>query len=205
MINWSVALKSKGKKNSKTSGNDSSSNLDSEGNILYFYSGVDDDSIFDFNKKIVEKDKELTILGFQNDITPPPIKIRIHSYGGSVFAAFAAMNYIETRNVQTHTYIDGAAASAATLMSVCGNERYICEHGYMLIHQLSSWSIGNYEQLKDDMFNNDTLMKKIYKVYEKYTKIPKTKIKELLKKDIWWDAQTCLKYGLVDDIISVDK
>ena len=29
----------------------------------------------------------------------------------------------------------------------------------------------------------------------------KVKIKDILKRDLWWDAKTCLKYGLVDDII----
>ena len=28
------------------------------------------------------------------------------------------------------------------------------------------------------------------------------KIKDILKRDLWWDAKTCLKYGLVDDIIT---
>jgi len=117
-----------------------------------------------------------------------------------VFAGFAAMNYITSSKVPVHTYIDGAAASAATLMSVVGNVRYINEHAYMLIHQLSSWSGGTYEQLKDDMMNNDTLMKRIYSIYEKHARIPKTKLKQLLTRDIWWDAKKCLEYGLVDEI-----
>ena len=37
---------------------------------------------------------------------------------------------------------------------------------------------------------------------EEHTSIPKSKIKDILKRDLWWDAKTCLKYGLVDDIIT---
>ena len=40
-----------------------------------------------------------------------------------------------------------------------------------------------------------------WEIYTKYTKIPKTVLKDLLKKDIYLDAKTCLKYGLVDKII----
>ena len=29
----------------------------------------------------------------------------------------------------------------------------------------------------------------------------KLEISDILKRDLWWDAKTCLKYGLVDDII----
>jgi len=180
---------------------DSSSNFESEGNTLYFYSGVDDDSIFNLNKELEKKDQQLQILGIENNIAPPPIRLKIHSYGGSVFSAFAAINYIKNTKCNVHTYVDGAAASAGTLMSVVGTKRYISENAYMLIHQLSSISWGNYEQLKDDMINNKALMKRIRDIYEQYTKIPKTKLKDVLKRDLWWDAKTCLEYGLVDDII----
>ena len=87
-------------------------------------------------------------------------------------------------------------------MSVVAEERYIHEHAFMLIHQLSSGMWGKFEEMKDDMKNNEMLMKKIIGIYEEHTNIPKSKIKDILKRDLWWDAKTCLKYGLVDDIIT---
>ena len=51
------------------------------------------------------------------------------------------------------------------------------------------------------MINNKALMKRIRDIYEQYTKIPKTKLKDVLKRDLWWDAKTCLEYGWGDDII----
>jgi ATP-dependent protease ClpP protease subunit len=45
------------------------------------------------------------------------------------------------------------------------------------------------------------LMKKIKNIYRQYTKIPEDKMDEILKHDIWWDAEQCLEYGLVDEII----
>jgi ATP-dependent protease ClpP protease subunit len=45
-------------------------------------------------------------------------------------------------------------------------------------------------------------MKRIKEIYEAKTKIPKTKMDEILKHDLWWDAKTCLKYGLVDEILT---
>jgi ATP-dependent protease ClpP protease subunit len=44
-------------------------------------------------------------------------------------------------------------------------------------------------------------MKTIKDLYQEHTKIPKTKLNQILKHDLWFDAKTCLKYGLVDDII----
>ena len=74
-------------------------------------------------------------------------------------------------------------------------------HSFMLIHQLSSVMWGKYEDLKDDMKNNDLLMKTIKDIYVEHTKIPKRQLNKILKHDLWWDAETCLKYGLVDEII----
>ena len=74
-------------------------------------------------------------------------------------------------------------------------------HAYMLIHQLSSGLWGKYEELKDDMENCDNFMKVIKEIYEEHTQIPKKELDKILKHDLWWDADKCLKYGLIDEII----
>ena len=52
------------------------------------------------------------------------------------------------------------------------------------------------------MKNCDLLMEKIKKIYSEHTKIPKRKLNQILKRDLWFDAEACLKYGLVDEIIN---
>ena len=130
------------------------------------------------------------------------IYLHINSYGGSVFAGFSAVDYIRTSQVPVTTIIDGCAASAATMMSVVGEHRMMNEHAFMLIHQLSAGSWGKYEELKDDMANNDLLMKTIKDIYINHTKIPQKELAKMLKHDLWWNAKTCLKYGLVDEIVT---
>ena len=134
---------------------------------------------------------------------PPPIHLHINSYGGSVFGAFGSIDYIMRSKTPIYTYVDGCAApSAGTIMSVCGSKRFIGENAYMLVHQLSSGLWGKYQELQDDMKNSDNLMKRIKEIYEAKTKIPKTEMDDLLKHDLWWDAKTCLRYGLVDEILT---
>jgi hypothetical protein len=41
-------------------------------------------------------------------------------------------------------------------------------------------------------------MEKIYEIYEEHTKLGRKELKKLLRKDEWWNYETCLKYGLVD-------
>ena len=155
------------------------------------------------NKKISDLSNKYT--NYNNslgvDPTQIPLRLYINSYGGSVFAGFSSVDYILNSKVPIHTIIDGCAASAATIMSVVGSHRQINKHAFMLIHQLSSSSWGKFEELKDDMKNNEMLMKRIKDIYTQHTRIPKRKLTEILKHDIWWDAETCLKYGLVDEII----
>ena len=71
----------------------------------------------------------------------------------------------------------------------------------MLIHQLSSHMWGKYTELQDDMKNNELLMETIKSIYKNYTEIPPKELDKILEHDLWWDAKTCLKYGLVDEII----
>jgi ATP-dependent protease ClpP protease subunit len=189
------------------SSNDDSSNenniVQSSSNKIYFYSEVTRPKILALNKKIAALN--VTLLNQANtlvlDKVQAKIRLHINSYGGSVFAGFSAVDYIKTTDVPVVSIIDGCAASAATLMSVVADERYMHEHAFMLIHQLSSTTWGKYEELKDDMKNNDLLMATIKKIYSKHAKIPKKKLNEILKHDLWFDAKMCLQYGLIDDII----
>ena len=188
---------------SMAAGGSDSDKVSAEYNKLYFYSGVTQQHNLQLNKLLVSTAQKLiTIQNTYLFEDPAKIYLHINSYGGSVFSGFSSVDYIRTSPVPVVSIIDGCAASAATIMSVVAKERYIHEHSFMLIHQLSSGMWGKFEEMKDDMKNNELLMKKIIGIYEENTKIPKSKIAQILKRDLWWDAKTCLKYGLVDDIIT---
>tara|TARA_R100000008_G_scaffold86375_2_gene79212 strand:+ start:44 stop:649 length:606 start_codon:yes stop_codon:yes gene_type:complete len=171
-------------------------------NNIYFYSEVSRVKNLELNKKLISIGTQLVnrnnSLGLDS---PAPIKLHINSYGGSLFAGFSSVDYVLKCPVPVHSIIDGCAASAATLFSVVAEKRYINKHAFMLIHQLSSGMWGNYESLKDEMENCDLLMETIRNIYTEHTKIPKKTLNQILKKDLWFDAETCLKYGLVDEIL----
>ena len=177
--------------------------VEGDDNIIYFYAGVSMKENFTLNKEISRLDREMQMISMKLGLKVPiPIHLKINSYGGSVFAAFGSIDYMKQSKTPIYTYIDGCAASAGTIMSVCGDQRFIGENSYMLVHQLSSTHWGKYQELQDDMKNSDNLMKRIKEIYEERTKIPKSKMDEILKHDLWWDAKTCLRYGLVDEILT---
>ena len=170
-------------------------------NRLYFYSEVTRSKNLTLNKSIVELANYYAAIGTNLSTEPANLYLHINSYGGSVFAGLSSVDYIINSKVPVTTIIDGCAASAATLMSVVGHRRLMHRHSYMLIHQLSSGMWGKYEELKDDMENSENLMNVIKEIYIKHTNIPKRELDKILKHDLWWDAKTCLKYGLIDEII----
>ena len=191
------------KKTDEASRSSDKDQVTSANNRVYFYSEVTRPKILTLNKSL--KNLEISMMNKATALQTAAlgdIYLHINSYGGSVFAGFSALDYIRTSQVPVTTIIDGCAASAATMMSVVGQHRMMHEHSFMLIHQLSAGSWGKYEELKDDMANNDLLMKTIKDIYVKYTKIPQKELAKMLKHDLWWTAKTCLKYGLIDEIIT---
>ena len=170
-------------------------------NKIYYYSNVNRESASELNKKIGELESKSLTLGNNLDIDPPTLKLLINSGGGSITAGISSMDTILRCKVPIHTYVDGFAASAATFISVVGEKRFISRNSYMLIHQLSGNFWGKYSEFEDEKQNLDLMMKTIKDVYKKYTKLPMKKLDEILKHDLMWDANTCLEYGLVDEIV----
>ena len=171
-----------------------------ENNHIYFHSEVDRDAIFEMITFIRKAEIENIVLTHNLCTDPIPIYLHINSFGGCVFDALTAIDIIKACKVPVHTIIEGATASAGTLMSVVGEKRYIRPNAYMLIHQLSSGSWGKMQELEDDFENNKVLMEKILDIYKEHAQIPKKQLREILKHDLWWNIETCKKYGLVDEV-----
>ena len=178
------------------------SNVTCEQNRIYFYSEVERTKNLKLNKYIRNLDFDLhnrTNILAASEI--PPMFLHIQSYGGCVFSGFSSVDYIKRTKAPIYSIVEGCAASAATLMSVVADKRFMTEHSFMLIHQLSGGVWGTYEDIVDNKKNCDRLMKMIKNIYLEHTKIPKRKLDSILKTDIWLDAEQCLDYGLVDEII----
>ena len=124
--------------------------VDTSHNRIYFYSGVTRPKILQLNKYIFNLNVNMLSKTGPLEYEPPPIKIHINSYGGSVFAGLAALDYIKNSKVPVHTIIDGCAASAATMMSCVGTHRQMHRNSCMLVHQLSGAMWGKFQEMEDD-------------------------------------------------------
>lgn len=170
-------------------------------NHIYFYSEVDRNSIFDLIMLIKETEEENRITAVKLNIEVVPIYLHINSNGGYVYEALNAIDAINACKMPVYTIVEGATASAGTLISVVGKKRYICPNAYMLIHQLSSsyWG-GKMSEIEDEYKNLQELMDKIKEIYKKYTKIPKKELTEILKHDLYLNSEKSIHYGLADEL-----
>jgi ATP-dependent protease ClpP protease subunit len=173
----------------------------SANNNIYFYGAVSESSTLQLKTKLEELDLHLQTIAIHYKIDAPPIHLHIQSYGGSLLHTFYIMDVIKLLKTPVYTYVDGFAASAATLMSVCGKRRFMTESSVMLVHQLSSGASGKFEEIKNEYSNLVEFMEIIKKTYLNYGNISSDNLDALLKQDLWLNSAKSLEYGFVDEII----
>jgi ATP-dependent protease ClpP protease subunit len=127
-----------------------------------------------------------------------PIHLHIQSPGGELLPALYTADLIAASPAPVYTYIDGFAASAATLLSVVGSKRFITPHSTMLLHQLSSSHAGTFDQLQQSSRNDALLMKHVTNLYLQHTTFSLAQLTDLLSRDEYLSAQKCLKHRVVD-------
>lgn len=176
-------------------------------NHIYYYGSVSTSNCLKLNLAIQDVSRRLSLARIDLGVDNLKIYLHINSFGGSVFAAFSSIDTIINSEFPIVSIIEGAAASAATLMSVVCHERVIRPNAYMLIHQMSSGFWGKMEEIKDEFINLKKLTKKLKGIYKEHTKLnnkdDKIKLNDILKRDLWWDCDECIKYGLVDRVGSI--
>lgn len=171
-------------------------------NHVYFYRPVTDASIAELMIELRRVDDEWNRgQAFYNVKNKLPICLHIHSYGGELLAAFAFAGQVKSLTLPVHSYIEGAACSAATIISTACEKRYITSDSLMLIHQLSNGGWGTHEQLKDMMQMQEIAMARIVNHYERRTKLSRDAIQQMLTRDYWMDAQEAREKGFVDGVI----
>jgi ATP-dependent protease ClpP protease subunit len=182
------------------SGIGSHSGITRNHNHIYFYTDVSTQSCLELNKELINLTKELQRHSLDYDCEPSKIYLHINSYGGELLACFSTVDYIKNSPIPVVSIIEGCAASAATLISVVAKERYMTPNSWMLIHQLRGGYWGKYDDMEEDLGNSKKFMEKIYDIYEEHTKLSRKDLRRMLKRDEWWDYNTCLGYGLVDGV-----
>jgi ATP-dependent protease ClpP protease subunit len=172
-----------------------------EKNNIYFNGEINTQSCEELRNKLNELDFNSRLFELEYNTKAPPINLHIQSTGGSLLDSLFMSDFISNMKSPVNTYVDGYTASAASLLSVVGSKRYMTKNSMILIHQLSSGSEGKYQDLDDNMKNLQQMMNKVKTIYMTKTRLEYLQLEDILKHDLWLDADTCKKYGLIDEII----
>jgi len=170
-------------------------------NNVYFYGTLTTESCAALRARLVDLNEKAMVFKMGYGSPAPPIRLHIQSNGGSLMDSLYLVDVIKNMDTPVHTYVDGYAASAATLLSVSGSKRYMTKNSMMLIHQLSGGQEGKYGEMDDAMKNMQMLMKKLRNVYTENSAITELELNNMLTHDLWLDAQTCRRLKLVDEIL----
>ena len=183
---------------------DSSESVEIIGNHIYFYADVESENCLSLIRAIRNKDAELRaeqISRGLEDSPMTPIWLHVHSYGGDLFTAFSLADQLAMMKSPIYSVVEGIAASAATLISMSADKRYMLPSSFMLIHQLSGFVWGTHEQFKDEMTLQNKMMDRLVQFYANRSKVEETELRNMLTRDYWMDADTCVERGFVDEIM----
>ena len=164
---------------------------------IYYYGDVETESTLEFLDQFKKLEVDLLKKAIELPGYSPTIRVHIHSDGGDVFSGLSMMDTLKSSRVNVVTIAEGTCCSAATFILLGGNERLMWKHSFVLIHQLSSGFFGKYTELRDEMKTCKKIMSVIKGLYTRETTIPKEKMSEFMKRDIYLGYEECINYGIV--------
>lgn len=124
------------------------------------------------------------------------LNIYINSGGGSVFAGMAIYNMLKRHKGHKTVYVDGLAASIASIIALAGDKIIIPSNAFLMIHKPWSWVVGNsndFRKMADDL---DAIQKGIMNVYEDnlVDGVEMAEIEKMVDEETWLNGNEASKY-----------
>lgn len=126
------------------------------------------------------------------------INLHINSPGGSVFDGIAIQNVLKHHKANVTVYIDGLAASIASVIALAGDEIRIADNAYVMIHNPTSFIYG---EAKDMLKEAELLVKISDGVAGDYSRkmgVSVEDARELMDEETWYLGQEAVDAGFAD-------
>lgn len=123
------------------------------------------------------------------------IHLRINSPGGSVFDGMAIYERLKQHKAKVITYVDGVAASIASVIALAGDEVNIGEGGFFMIHKPMSFTFGNDIEHERTIDILQRIEDQMIGIYTKRTNLTRSELLSMLKQDTWINSDESVKYG----------
>jgi ATP-dependent Clp endopeptidase proteolytic subunit ClpP len=131
------------------------------------------------------------------------INVRLNSAGGDVFEGITIYNTLKNSPAEIHIYIDGLAASMASVIALAGSKIFMSRYAQLMIHRVSGSANGDADKLRETASLMDELEKSLLSIYADKTGMNVEDIQNSWMqrgKDTWFTAADAVKQKLVDQI-----
>lgn len=129
------------------------------------------------------------------------IDLYINSEGGSVFEGIGIYNILKRTRAYKRVFIDGCAASIASVIAMAGNAIYMPKSSIQMIHNAWTFTYGNAKELRKTADDLDKINTVVVNAYMSRFKGTEEELKELLDSETYLTADECLKYGLCTKVV----
>lgn len=133
------------------------------------------------------------------------LDVRINSEGGSAFDGLAIANAIIRNPATTTTYIDGLAASAASLVALAGDTVVMSKYGQMMLHNSSAAVRGSADDLRAAAKVLDSLNESMAEYYADRAGGEVKDWSKAMARESWYSAAAALEAGLVTEVDDTAK
>jgi ATP-dependent Clp endopeptidase proteolytic subunit ClpP len=138
---------------------------------------------------------ELKALGPVAELT-----VRINSPGGSVFDGVAIYNALKRHDAAITVWIDGIAASIASMIAMAGDEVVMPENAVLVLHDPSGPVAGTATDMRTMADALDRMKSGMVGAYREKSGRTDAEIEALMQAETWLSAQEALELGLADRV-----
>lgn len=128
------------------------------------------------------------------------LRIYINSPGGDVFAGQAILSMLKRHNAQKVVYVDGLAASAASVVAMAGDVIRMPRNAMMMIHNVWTFVAGDANDLREVADTLERISETIVAAYQERTGLDRDQIKAMMDAETWMTAEEAVEKGFADEI-----
>lgn len=168
---------------------------------LYIYGYVEPDVWSFFDGRI---ESETSAEHFREVLAQYPnateIEVYINSMGGDVVEGTAIYNQLKRHPAHITVYVDGFAASIASVIAMAGDEVIMPANTLMMVHNMTWGVYGNPAQLRkaaDDLDVINSTGREAY-LLKAGDKLTREKLTQMMDAETWLPARECVELGLAD-------
>jgi len=121
------------------------------------------------------------------------IVLRINSPGGDAFEGTAIYNLLRAQGKPIECYVDGLAASAASLIAMCGDTITMGTGAMLMIHNAWGMCIGYAADMEKEADTLRRISKSMAGIYAAQTGKTLALIQAMMDGETWLNAQECLE------------